>query len=122
MPLLDDDARQPAKHDFDPATLVNSTARAIHVLDSHADALDRPREFSELHAKLAAQIALIRIAERLSATLADRTAATLLQIPSGTPLLRIDRIAYTYDDRPVELRVSLVSTSEHDYLSDLVKS
>jgi GntR family transcriptional regulator len=67
-------------------------------------------------------INVIRISERLSATLADRIAATLLGVPTGTPLLRIDRTAYTYDERPVELRVSLVNTADHDYLSDLVKT
>jgi len=66
-------------------------------------------------------INVIRIAERLSATLADQTTARILGVPTRSPLLRIDRIAFTYDDRPVELRVSLVNTSDHDYLSDLVK-
>ena len=67
-------------------------------------------------------INVIRIAERLGATLADQTAGALLHLPPATPLLRIDRVAYTYDERPVELRVSLVNTAEHDYLSDLVKT
>lgn len=67
-------------------------------------------------------INVIRIAERLSATLADAASARLLQVPANAPLLRIDRVAYTYDDRPVELRVSLVNTADHEYLSDLVKS
>ena len=66
-------------------------------------------------------INVIRIAERLSATLATRESAALLEVPAGTPLLRIARIAYTYHDRPVELRQSLVDTTAHEYLSDLVK-
>ncbi len=67
-------------------------------------------------------INVIRIAERLSATLADVDTGGLLGIPPGTPLLRIARVAYTYHDRPVELRYSLVDTTAHEYLSDLVKS
>ena len=67
-------------------------------------------------------INVIRIAERLSATIADQTAARILGVPTTAPLLRIDRIAFTFDDRPVEVRVSLVNTSDHDYLSDLVKT
>ena len=67
-------------------------------------------------------INVIRIAERLSATLAEAASARLLQMPEGAPLLRIERIAYTYDERPVELRISLVNTTGHEYLSDLVKS
>jgi GntR family transcriptional regulator len=66
-------------------------------------------------------INVIRISERLSATLADRDSARLLAVPDATPLLRIARIAYTYNDRPVELRYSLVDTTAHEYVSDLVK-
>jgi GntR family transcriptional regulator len=67
-------------------------------------------------------ISVIRIAERLSATLADRTVGRLLGVPAGTPLLSITRIAYTYHDQPVELRHSLVDTTQHEYFSDLQKS
>ncbi len=67
-------------------------------------------------------INVIRIAERLSAVLADEGAAKLLGVAPAAPLLRIDRIAYTYHDRPVELRASLVNTAGHDYVSDLVKT
>jgi GntR family transcriptional regulator len=67
-------------------------------------------------------INVIRISERLSATLADAPSARLLGVPAATPLLRIARVAYTYQDRPVELRHSLVDTTAHEYVSDLVKS
>ena len=66
-------------------------------------------------------INVIRISERLSATLADAESASLLEVPNATPLLRIARVAYTYHDRPVELRHSLVDTTAHEYVSDLVK-
>jgi GntR family transcriptional regulator len=66
-------------------------------------------------------INVIRISERLSATLADRDSARLLALPDATPLLRIARIAFTYHDRPVELRHSLVDTTQHEYVNDLVK-
>ncbi|MCC7082051.1 MAG: GntR family transcriptional regulator [Burkholderiales bacterium] len=66
-------------------------------------------------------INVIRISERLSATLADPDSTRLLALPAATPLLRIARVAYTYHDRPVELRQSLVDTSAHEYVSDLVK-
>ena len=39
-----------------------------------------------------------------------------------TPALAIRRTAYTYDDMPVEYRVSWVNTEHHEYLSDLWKS
>jgi GntR family transcriptional regulator len=64
-------------------------------------------------------INIVRSAERLSAALADRLSAKLLDIPAGSPLLRIERIALTYHNAPVELRSSLVNTAEHEYFSDL---
>lgn len=64
---------------------------------------------------------VIRIAERISAAVADAETARLLRVARGAALLRIARVAYTYDDVPVELRVSLVDTTEHEYFSDLFK-
>jgi GntR family transcriptional regulator len=66
-------------------------------------------------------INVVRASERLSATLADADAARLLEVPPHTPLLQIARIAFTYHDRPVELRRSLVDTTAHEYAADLVK-
>jgi GntR family transcriptional regulator len=40
----------------------------------------------------------------------------------GEPALIIKRVAYTYNDTPVEYRVSCVDTGRHEYLSDLWKS
>lgn len=67
-------------------------------------------------------INVVRSAERLSAALADRPSAKLLGIPAGSPLLRIRRTALTYHNAPVELRISLVNTAEHEYFSDLGKN
>lgn len=67
-------------------------------------------------------INVVRSAERLSAALADRSSAKLLGIPVGSPLLRIKRTALTYQNVPVELRISLVNTAEHEYFSDLGKN
>lgn len=67
-------------------------------------------------------ISVIRIAERLSACLADSEAAGLLGVAPGAPLLRIARVAYSYHDTPVEYRVSRVNTANHEYYSDLLKT
>lgn len=67
-------------------------------------------------------INVIRIAERLSATLADATTSRILGVARNTPLLSIFRTAFTYNDQPVELRHSLVDTTQHEYISDLVKN
>jgi GntR family transcriptional regulator len=64
-------------------------------------------------------ITVTRISERISAAhLAART-ARLLDITGDTPALVIKRVAYTYNDTPVEYRVSSVNSERHEYLSDL---
>ena len=67
-------------------------------------------------------ISVVRAQERLRAILADAQNARLLKVAPKAPLLRIARVAYTYNDTPVELRLSLVNTAQHEYFSDLVKA
>ena len=66
-------------------------------------------------------INIVRAAERLRATVAERASAKLLKIRPGAPLLEINRTAMTYHNTPVELRKSLVNTAEHEYWSDFGK-
>jgi GntR family transcriptional regulator len=49
---------------------------------------------------------VVRIDERITAVAARGRAATALGLASGTPLLKIDRIAYGFEDQPIEWRVS----------------
>lgn len=67
-------------------------------------------------------INVIRISERLSAALASPVVASRLGIAAGAPVLVIRRVAFTYNDTPVEYRVSTVNTAAHEYLSDLWKA
>lgn len=67
-------------------------------------------------------INVVRISERLSAASANVRTANVLGIKPNAPVLLIKRIAYTYHDKPVELRTSWVDTGHHDYLSDLWKN
>jgi GntR family transcriptional regulator len=67
-------------------------------------------------------INVIRISERLSAANPAARIAGLLGLRSGTPALGIKRVAYSYNNTPVEYRVSWVNTQAHEYLSDLWKS
>lgn len=67
-------------------------------------------------------INVIRISERLSAARAPAQVAALLGVAPGVPVLVIRRVAYTYNDTPVEFRVSWVNTEHHEYLSDLWKN
>ena len=67
-------------------------------------------------------INVIRISERLSAANPSQSIAALLRIPQRAPALVIKRVAYTYNDAPIEYRVSWVNTDAHEYLSDLWKA
>ncbi len=60
-------------------------------------------------------INVLRTDERLRAVLAAGAPAALLGVAAGSPLLEIRRVALTFRDRPVELRVSLVNTASHVY-------
>lgn len=42
-------------------------------------------------------------ADTLEPALADRAAAALLRVPPGTPLMFVERVAYTHDDRPLHV-------------------
>jgi GntR family transcriptional regulator len=64
---------------------------------------------------------VLRTTERLRAVRARASAAKVLGVEAGAPLLQITRTALTYGDAPVELRESLVNTAAHDYFSDLGK-
>jgi GntR family transcriptional regulator len=67
-------------------------------------------------------ITVTRISERLSAARPPARTAALLELTSASPALVIKRVAYTYDDTPVESRTSWVNTERHEYLSDLWRS
>lgn len=64
-------------------------------------------------------VRMIRAEERLKAVFADPETTKLLQVKTGAPLLRVDRIAYTYDDRPVEWRRGYCNTDKHCYVNEL---
>lgn len=62
---------------------------------------------------------MLRAVERLHAVLADRASAALLRVAPGSALLAVDRVTYTWGERPVEWRRGLVSTARHHYLNEL---
>ena len=66
-------------------------------------------------------INVLRTDERLRAVLASREIAQLLRLAPGAPLLEIRRLALTFRDRPVELRISRVNSARHDYHNTLGK-
>ncbi len=65
------------------------------------------------------RVHMVRAEEKLRAVAARAEAAELLGVPDGAPLLSVERVAYTYGDRPVELRRGLYLTETHHYRNDL---
>jgi GntR family transcriptional regulator len=58
---------------------------------------------------------VIRIEERLRAALASDKVADLLGLAPGNPLLTVRRVAYSYNDQPVEWRISYVNADRFEY-------
>lgn len=64
-------------------------------------------------------ITVVRALERARAVAADRSVARVLGVAMGTPMLQVRRTALTFGDKPVEYRVSTMSTAMHDYVQTL---
>jgi len=62
---------------------------------------------------------MIRASEKIRAVAADPTVADLLHVPPGFPLLSVERVSYTYGDRPVEVRRGWYVTTGYYYQNDL---
>jgi GntR family transcriptional regulator len=77
-----------------------------------------PNNLYELYA---AQFGVVvgRASEKLRAVAARAREAELLGVAAGTPLLRVDRTAFSIDGRLAEWRVSWCRTERVHYLSDL---
>ena len=64
-------------------------------------------------------IRMIRAEERLTAVAANAEVAEALGLKLGAPLLSIERVSYTYGDKPMEWRLGLCLTDDHHYMSEL---
>jgi len=64
-------------------------------------------------------VRMVRAEEQIRAVAAAPGAAELLEVAPGVPLLSVERVAYTYGDRPVELRRGLYDTATHHYRNEL---
>ncbi|MFZ3141696.1 GntR family transcriptional regulator [Polaromonas sp.] len=62
---------------------------------------------------------MVRAEEKIRAIAADAASAKLLGLSQGAPLLSVERIAYTYNDVPMELRRGLYRTDTHHYKNAL---
>ena len=64
-------------------------------------------------------VRMVRAEEKVRAVAADAQQALLLKVEKNTPLLSVERIAYTYNDVPMELRRGLYRTDTHHYRNEL---
>ncbi|RZI99859.1 MAG: UTRA domain-containing protein, partial [Haliea sp.] len=64
-------------------------------------------------------VRMVRADEKIRALAADAASAALLDVPEHTPLLNVERIAYTYNDVPMEFRRGLYRTDSHHYHNTL---
>jgi GntR family transcriptional regulator len=62
---------------------------------------------------------MIRADERIRAVAAGSEAAAALGVAEGSPLLLVERVSFTYADRPVEVRRGWYVTVSHHYHNEL---
>lgn len=64
-------------------------------------------------------VRMISAEEHLRAVAADQYSAKMLGVPTGEPLLLVERTAYSYGNKPVEWRRGLYCTRYHYYRNEL---
>ena len=64
-------------------------------------------------------IKMVRADEKIRAVPADVESARILCVEPGVPLLLVERVTFTYGDRPVEVRRGLYLTTRHHYKNEL---
>jgi len=64
-------------------------------------------------------VRMIRADERLRAVVADKVCADVLKVEEGSPLLLVERVTFTYTDKPVEWRRGFYSTKNFHYHNEL---
>jgi GntR family transcriptional regulator len=64
-------------------------------------------------------VRMIRAEERIKAVAASKDVSAALGLKVGFPLLSIERVSFTYGDKPMEWRLGLCITDDHHYLSEL---
>ncbi len=64
-------------------------------------------------------VRMLKAREHVSAIAADAVSARVLGVAVDAPLLAVDRVTFTYGDRPVEVRRGLCNTRSHHYFNEL---
>ncbi|MDP3936977.1 MAG: UTRA domain-containing protein, partial [Deltaproteobacteria bacterium] len=62
---------------------------------------------------------MIRAEEKIRAVAADATAAELLRVAADAPLLCVERVAFSYGEKPVEFRRGYYRTDKYYYRNEL---
>jgi GntR family transcriptional regulator len=60
-------------------------------------------------------VRMVKAEEKIKAVTPDSAQCKLLEIKANTPLLSVERVAYTYNDTPMELRRGFYVTNTHHY-------
>jgi len=63
---------------------------------------------------------MIRADEKIRAVAAEPAVAELLRVAPGAPLLLVERLTYTYGDKPVEVRKGIYTTQDYYYRNELI--
>jgi GntR family transcriptional regulator len=58
---------------------------------------------------------MVRAEEKIKAVLANQVLAQYLEVSVGSALLSVERVAYTYGDKPVEIRHARYDTTDQHY-------
>ena len=64
-------------------------------------------------------IQMLRAQEKIRAVAANADTSELLGVKKNTPVLSVERISFTYSDKPIEWRLGLCLTENHHYASEL---
>jgi len=64
-------------------------------------------------------IQMLHAKERIRAVAANNEAAKILGVAINTPILSVERVSYTYDNRAIEWRLGLCLTENHHYATEL---
>ena len=64
-------------------------------------------------------VRMVRAQEQIRAVLPDAAQTEWLGLNAPEPLLRVERVAYTYNDAPMEVRRGLYRTDRHHYFNTL---
>ena len=62
---------------------------------------------------------MVRAEEKIKAIAADSILGSHLHVAKGAPLLSVERVAFTYGNKPVEIRWARYDTIDQHYVNKL---